>query len=213
MPLPGRPVSIHAGVIGQFLGPVATRNESLAPIKAIQAPSSSVIQEMAYWNASAFLSEPGAPEHYQVRSRFVNGSMTSPLIAAIRNWLPRWRNTQGSYYISFFQTGGVTQALSPTATAFVHRQSEWLASLGISWLQGQLELSRYRAHRWQNRFYDTITPLCGGGAFQNFPDPTLRDWANAYYRVNLSRLRAIKSAVDSGNLFHYQQSIRPLFPR
>lgn len=210
MPLPGRPVSIHAGVIGQFLGPVATLNEILAPIKAIQAPSSSVIQEMAYWNASAFLSEPGAPEYYQVRSRFINGPMTSSLIAACRNWLPRWRNTQGSCYISFFQTGGATQALSPTETAFAHRRSEWLASLGISWLQGQSELSRYRAHRWQDRFYDTITPLCGGGAFQNFPDPSLRDWANAYYGVNLSRLRAIKTAVDSGNLFHYRQSIKPL---
>lgn len=210
IPLPGRAVPIQVGVIGQLLGPVSTLNEILAPINSIQAPSSSVIQDMAYWNASAFLSEAGSPEYYQVRSRFVNGPMSGALIAALRDWLPRWNNAQGACYISFTQTGGATQALSPTETAFVHRQSEWLAALGISWSPGQPVTARYRAHRWQNGFYDTITPLCGGGAFQNFPDPSLSDWADAYYGENLPRLRAIKTTVDPGNVFRYEQSIRPL---
>lgn len=210
IPLLGRPVPIHVGVIGQFLGPVAKLYEIIAPINALQAPSNSVIQDMAYWNASAFLSEPGSPEYYQVRSRFINGPVSSGLIAALRDWLPRWNNAQGTCYISFFQTGGATRAFSPTATAFVHRHSEWLASLGISWSPAQSAASRYRAHRWQNRFYETITPLCGGGAFQNFPDPSLNNWAEAYYGENLPRLRAIKTAVDPGNVFRYAQSIRPL---
>ncbi len=210
LPLPGQPTPINVEVIGQFIGAVPVLDEILAPINDITRPSSSVIQEMAYWSASTFLEEAGRPGYYQERSRFINGPMTPAIITEIRNWLPRWPNAQGAGNIKFFQTGGATQALSPTETAFVHRQSQWLASIEIVWSPGQTAASRDRGHRWQNRFYDVITPLCGGGAFQNFPDPNLKDWGEAYYGENLPRLRTIKTVVDPDNLFRYRQSIRPL---
>lgn len=210
LPLPGQPTGINVGLIGQFIGPMDDLMTVLAPINAIQSPASSVIQEMAYWNASSFLAEPGTPAYYQEQSRFVNGPMSREILATIREWLPRWPNAQVSGTIKFFQTGGETQALSPTETAFVHRQSQWLSSIEIQWTPGQTLASRQRAHRWQNRFYEAITPQCGGGAFQNFPDPDLKEWADAYYGENLPRLRQIKTAVDPQNLFRYPQSIRPL---
>lgn len=210
LPLPGQPVPINVGVIGQFLGSVEDLGKILAPINAIARPSNRVVQEVAYWSGSSYLSEEGRPAYYQERSRFINGPMTPAIIAAVRDWLPRWPNAQGAGSIKFFQTGGATQALGPTETAFVHRNSKWLASIEIDWTPGQTPTSRDRAHRWQNRFYDDITPLCAGGAFQNFPDPNLKDWADAYYGENLPRLRAIKTAVDPQNLFRYRQSIRPL---
>jgi hypothetical protein len=138
--------------------------------------------------------------------------MTPELIATIRDWLPRWPNAQGAGNIKFHLTGGATQALAPTDTAFVHRDSQWLSTIAISWTPGQSMTSRYRAHRWQNGFYAMVTPLCGGGAYQNFSDPSLQDWAEAYYGENLPRLRAIKSAVDPDNQFRYPQSIRPVAP-
>lgn len=210
LPLPGQPTGINVGMIGQFIGPMGDLMAVLAPINAIQAPASSVIQEMAFWSASSYLADPGTPGYYQERSRFVNGPMSADILATIREWLPRWPNAQGSGSIKFFQTGGETHAISPTETAFVHRQSQWLSSIDIVWTPGQTPASRQRAHRWQNRFYEAITPLCGGGAFQNFPDPDLDDWAEAYYGENLPRLRQIKTAVDPNNLFKYPQSIRPL---
>ena len=210
LPLPGQSVPINVEVIGQLVGLEAQLHKVLAPINAVAKPGYSVIQEMNYWSATTFLAEDGKPAYYQERSRFINGPMTPAMIAKIRVWLPRWPNAQGGGSIKFFQTGGATKALSPTETAFVHRDSEWLASIEIGWTPGQTAASRDRAHRWQNRFYDDITPLCGGGAFQNFPDPNLKDWAEAYYGENLARLRAIKTAVDPHNLFRYRQSIRPL---
>ena len=210
LPLPGQPVPINVGVIGQFLGSVEDFDKILAPINAIARPSNRVVQEVAYWSGSSYLSDEGGPAYYQERSRFINGPMTPAIIAAVRDWLPRWPNAQGAGSIKFFQTGGATQALGPTETAFVHRNSKWLASIEIDWTPGQSPASRDRAHRWQNRFYDDITPLCAGGAFQNFSDPTLKNWAYAYYGENLPRLRAIKTAVDPHNLFRYRQSIRPL---
>jgi hypothetical protein len=212
LPLPGRPTPINVFIIGQFIGTIARLDGILAPINAMQAPSSHVIEQVAYWSASAFLASEDGPGYSQERSRFINGPMTPELIATIRDWLPRWPNAQGAGTIKFHLTGGATQSLAPTDTAFVHRDSQWLSTIAISWTPGQSMTSRYRAHRWQNGFYAMVTPLCGGGAYQNFSDPSLQDWAEAYYGENLPRLRAIKSAVDPDNQFRYPQSIRPFAP-
>lgn len=137
LPLPGQPAPINVGAIGQFIGTVDQLVQILAPIKAIAAPNNSVVQEVAYWSGSTYLADAGKQAYFQERSRFINGPMTPAIITAIRDWLPRWPNAQGSGSIKFFQTGGATQALSPTETAFVHRQSQWLASIEIDWTPGQ----------------------------------------------------------------------------
>lgn len=206
----GASSSIEVELIGQFIGSMDTLNQVLAPVFALKKPSRSVIKEVPYWNASDFLSEAGGPGYYQERSRFMNTPMTSGLMQKIRKWLPRWSQASGTGLIKFFQTGGNTQSLAPNETAFVHRRSVWLASIEIAWSEKTLPINLFIAHRWQNDFYREIIPLCGGGAFQNFPDPSLRDWAEAYYGENLERLQRIKTEADPLNVFHFRQSIPPI---
>jgi FAD/FMN-containing dehydrogenase len=66
-----------------------------------------------------------------------------------------------------------------------------------------------RALAWQSVAYAGLRHSATGGAYQNFADPELEDWAESYYGANLPRLRAIKRAVDPDNVFRFAQSIPP----
>jgi Berberine and berberine like len=44
-------------------------------------------------------------------------------------------------------------------------------------------------------------------SYQNFADPELTDWPQAYYGANLARLQRVKAAVDPDDVFRFPQSI------
>jgi len=53
----------------------------------------------------------------------------------------------------------------------------------------------------------TLAPDFDGSAYQNFIDPTLIDWKQAYYAENFGRLVEVKRTYDPRNVFHFPQSI------
>ncbi|MDD2769296.1 MAG: FAD-binding oxidoreductase [Methylococcus sp.] len=206
----GSPPEIMLRIYGQYHGTKTELMEILSPMTAAAKPASETVESLPYWEGQYFLAEDGTPACYQSRSRFVNSSLPESFIEEVRLWMSRWEKSQGGAYLSLFQTGGAINDYAADATAFVHRSSQWLFDLGIGWDPSQSLQSKHRAHRWQNGFYAALVPIAGGGAFQNFPDPSLTDWEDAYYGSNLPRLRTIKTKYDPGNLFRFHQSIRPL---
>ncbi len=99
--------------------------------------------------------------------------------------------------------------VAPTDTAFIHRGNEWLMVVGLYWnAEDNMNYARMtRNHAWQNDFYAAMLPFCGGGAYQNFPDPSLMDWKRSYYGQNFERLARVKTAVDPTRVFNFAQAI------
>jgi hypothetical protein len=64
-----------------------------------------------------------------------------------------------------------------------------------------------RGRSWLSHFADACTRYVDGSAYQNYIDPVLHDWADAYYGENLSRLISVKARYDPDDVFHFAQSI------
>jgi FAD/FMN-containing dehydrogenase len=193
-------------LLGQIKGTAAELAQILASVPPGQ---STEIFEKSYWDGQAFLEEPGPPEYYQERSTFLTGPLDSRALGTAFDWLRRWPGTSVGADLRFFQTGGKINERPADATAYVHRNNRWLMLVGLNWEAHDPPSLVQQNHEWQDAFYDAMLPYSTGGAYQNFADPSLKDWGRAYYGGNLEKLRRIKAEVDRKMLFRFAQAIPP----
>lgn len=205
----GRGHDVSIDLLGQLVGGVRELREILAPAYAVAEPALAAISTSDYWSGQDFMSEAGEPSYYQERSAFLDRPLGAAAMAEGFRWLRRWPGTGGHCDLRFFQTGGAVNRVPPAATAFVHRRSRWLMVVGLYWTAADDRSPAVvrRGHEWQDGFYEAMRPYADGGAYQNFPDPSLVDWRQAYYGDNLGRLARIKSAVDPTAVFRFPQAI------
>lgn len=196
--------------LGQWAGPPGELAALFAELDAALRPQVVIDFRGPYWDGQHLLEEPEELYFYQERSCFIPTVPDRDALVKAMHMLAARPPVHGPCDLRFFQTGGAVNDVAPDATAFVHRSSQWLALVGYYWESRDNAHPALIAegHAWQNAFYDSMrTSFNGVGAFQNFPDPSLKDWAEAYYGQNLARLRAVKKAVDPNRLFDFPQAI------
>ncbi|HTR61156.1 MAG TPA: FAD-binding oxidoreductase [Candidatus Binataceae bacterium] len=200
---------VSVGLLGQLVGTPDELAEILAPAYAVSTPVAATIQVMPYWQAQIdFLSETGSPNRYQEKSAFFQGVPSAQAIDTAFSWARRWPGTSEQAGMVVFQTGDQVNAIAPDATAFVHRDSDWLMTVVVDWTSKDSDALVRQNLDWQKDFYAAMREFTTG-AFVNFIDPTLKSWEQDYYGSNLSRLESIKAAVDPHQVFHFPESIRP----
>jgi FAD/FMN-containing dehydrogenase len=108
--------------------------------------------------------------------------------------------------VIFDAYGGAINGVPPSATAFVHRNAISGVQWACSWYSGAPPSVADEAQAWLSSTAQSVQPYVTG-AYQNYIDPTLADWQQAYYGANLRRLVEIKRKVDPDDFFHFAQSI------
>lgn len=198
---------LKLSILGQLAGPQAELLALLAPVFAMHRPETSVVEERSYWDAQEFLSEDGTPEYSHERSRFARGALSGEAIDTILTNLRAWPGTTVAATWKFFLMGGRIDAVSPTDTAFVHRGASMITSAELEWTPADSPEVLAKNQQWLSRFHDRMEPYTSAYCYQNFIDPSQRDYLHAYYGDNLPRLQAIKRKYDPSDLFRYPQSI------
>ncbi|OEO31066.1 hypothetical protein VW23_018405 [Devosia insulae DS-56] len=185
----------------------------LKPVYAVEQPATEKIEELPYWAGQDFLEEPGTPAPFQERSTFLVKPLDPEGRKIAFDFLRRWPGTgtgpDATADFRFFQTGGRVNKVPADATAFVHRNTRFIEDIGLNWPVGTPAAVLEANFAWQDAFYEAMRPHTNGQAYQNFMDPVLEDWQQAYYGSNLPRLKEIKHRVDPDNLFRFAQSIPP----
>ncbi|WP_149827455.1 FAD-binding oxidoreductase [Streptomyces tailanensis] len=141
-------------------------------------------------------------ETYAARSDFFDRSLSSAGIQTLLTQITGVRGGAGS--IQLTALGGQVNRVSPTATAFVHRRSRMLAQYLTSWKRGT---SGKTAQSWLNTAHNSMTRHASGAAYQNYTDPTLRNWRKAYYGDAAPRLTTLKKKYDPNRFFTFPQAL------
>jgi FAD/FMN-containing dehydrogenase len=200
--------TIAISLLGQIKASAKALDDLLARTYAIAKPQRHMVwADAPYWAAQSMLEEGYGDGYFQERSTFAAPGQAERAIAHGLRHLMDWPGTGGDADLRFFQTGGKVNDLDAKGTAFAHRTSAWIMDVGLSWAKADSAHTVARARAWQDRFYAALRPFSTGGAYVNFPDPSLADWREAYYGENLQRLEDIKKEVDPKRLLDFAQAI------
>ena len=147
------------------------------------------------------------------KSDFFTRKIPPAGIRALVTGIERMRGVRGAAggvgAIAFDAFGGALNRPSPSSTAFVHRNSLFLAQYSTSWNQGGSANGAGRQHAWLRSFYASMRPWASGQCYQNYLDPDLKNWQQAYYGANYAQLTQIKTIYDPNQVFKFPQGIPP----
>jgi FAD/FMN-containing dehydrogenase len=105
--------------------------------------------------------------------------------------------------------GGAINTVRRDATAFVHRDALFGVQMTLEFSPDATPATIAQHSGWLEQAATAIAPACNGEAYQNYIDPTLKNWQKAYYGTNLKRLSAVKHRYDPNSVFTFAQSIPP----
>jgi FAD/FMN-containing dehydrogenase len=147
------------------------------------------------------------------KSDFFTRKIPAAGIRALVTGIERMRGVRGAAggvgAIALDAFGGALNRPGPSSTAFVHRNSLFLAQYSTSWNAGAAAGGVGRQHDWLRSFYGSMRPWASGQCYQNYVDPDLKNWRQAYYGANYARLAQIKKTYDPHQVFQFPQGITP----
>jgi FAD/FMN-containing dehydrogenase len=205
-----RPAPLNVDMIGIYWGEQADAEELLAPLDQIQQPDSKTLLALDYPAARGFLAAETPFGTYQIKTGFIQGAISQAGVATMVEWVNKMPGVPSRAQESttgLYCWGGKVNEVAPDATAFVHRNADFLFKGEVLW-EPEDDPNVIAANlEWLDGFMEAMQPHLSGGAYQNFTDRTLANWPQEYYGDNFARLVEVKRAWDPGNLFRFPQSI------
>jgi hypothetical protein len=199
--------------LGLYWGKEKQLRDILADTFRIQQPDPATtdIYEMAYWRARDYLLTDDPVGIYDLKSSYVEKSLGEDALKTMLYWMTQWPGgslRQDNMGI-LFAIGGAVKDKPSDATAYVHRNSNYIFEMETSWAPIDNDYVVQDQAEWLNQYYDSMQKYVQPESYVNFPNRELTSWAQKYYGSNLTRLSEVKSKYDLDDAFKFQQSIPP----
>jgi FAD/FMN-containing dehydrogenase len=208
-PLPFLSADMHGKEILVFAvcysGAPADAEGALAPLRALGKPLADVIglQPYAAWQ-TAFdpLLTPGAFNYWKSHNFL---TLSDGLFDTLVDYVGTLPTPECEIFIG--QLGGATNRVPADATAYPHRDANFVMNVHTRWRERGDEQA---AIKWTRELFAATAPHATGGVYVNFmPEDETDRVAGGAYGGNFTRLAALKAKYDPGNLFRLNQNVRP----
>jgi hypothetical protein len=136
-------------------------------------------------------------EAFVASSRMLERPMSDP--SKLTSLLSHYKGMD----LLFDSLGGKVAEVDPAATAFPHRRA--IASVQV--YKGTTVQARTDAVRQVGEVQACLASIVGRGAYANYIDPNMSDWAEAAYGDNLPRLQRVSRAYDPDGVFSFAQAV------
>jgi hypothetical protein len=147
--------------------------------------------------------QPEEPAPIVSKSEFFRRSLPIRVIAELLDVFTRDRPAGERRELNFTPMGGAYNRVPADATAFVHRSERYL----LEHVAAHRESGKEAATQWARRSRALVHPWGSGRVYQNFPDPDLTNWAEAYHGGNYARLARVERVYDPERLLHFHQAV------
>ena len=205
--------SINAN--GQYLGPSSALPGLLGPLLSVPGARLSSAFDSGYLLLQKLLAgcstigltachtvgtRPGGTlsrASFAAKSDYVSRPLPSAARSVLIHAAEQRNSLPGSGAILFDAYGGAINRVSPTATAFVHRDELFCIQY----------LSYDGGGAWLSQTHAAMRKYVSGQAYQNYIDAGLSGWQQAYYGRNYNRLQSIRRSIDPHHFFNFPQAI------
>jgi hypothetical protein len=197
----GGEIELH--IAGQSTGSETELRRELRALLDLEQPDSALrVLSKSFLSAARYFYGPEEqPTYFKAKSDYATIPLTEDGVATLFGELrksPPIVAICDSY-------GGVIANTGRDATAFAHRAGTLFCIQYYSeWERASDTPTRLARMR---DLYAAMRPYVSGGAYINYCDLDLTDWATAYWGDNLPRLRQIKASFDPNNVFRHAQSV------
>ena len=193
-PLPFLPSEWHGkeilGLAACYSGDIDEGQRVLKPLRDFGHPIADVIAPtpfVAWQTVLDPLLTPGMRNYWKSHDfRELSDGLIDVLIDSAR------RIPDPQTEIAFAQLGGAVSRVPHAATAYTHRDAQYVLNVHGRW-----------------HVFQAAAPFATGGVYVNFLTQEEQDRVRAAYGGNYERLVALKNKVDPTNLFSVNQNIRP----
>jgi len=207
-PLPFLPAEVHGKEVVVlallYAGDPKQGEELIQPLREFGKPVGAHVGVQPYtaWQ-KAFdpLLTPGARNYWKSHN-FT--TIADGLIDVVIEYVKRLPSPHCEVF--FGGIGGATKRPAPDATAYPHRDAEFVMNVHGRW---ETPAEDERCIAWSRDYFRASAPFASGGAYVNFLTADETDRVRAAYGPNYDRLARVKAKYDPNNLFRTNWNVKP----
>lgn len=196
----GEPV---VGVVGFYTGDVEDGEQYAEDVRAFGTPVGDAFIPHQYAGFQSALDDFGPPGDRNYWKSHNVAEFTDDALDTAIEYAKNMPTPYGE--ILLVHLGGAVSRVPADATAYPHRNTEFLTNIHSRWKDPSMD---EEGIAWARDYFEAMTPHATGGTYVNFISESEGEESMAY-RDHYNRLVQLKNEWDPENLFRMNQNIEP----